>query len=84
MTIQSDKELQEFIDRKTSIDYRDKEVQKKTIISHDMGSEITLYDWPHRYDSPAGEILTIEEVNKMLLDDFIESFTVFMGEGLDV
>jgi hypothetical protein len=83
MTEKSDKELQEFILLKQTLDYTDEETQKRMIISHDMGAEISLYAWIHRYDSPAGEILTIAEVNKILADDFMEAFTEYMREGLD-
>jgi hypothetical protein len=82
MTNKSDIELQEWIQEHQAPDYANEEVQKRTIIGHDMGSEISLYAWIHRYDNAeSASILSLDEVSKLLADEFRGSFIEEMTNG---
>ena len=78
MTIKSDKELQDFINSQDK-NYYDEEVQKSTIIAHDVGASITLYDWIHRNDEPLIECAPPDW--QALNDAWVEEFRRLMLEG---
>lgn len=82
MTIQSDKELQEWIESQRAIDYTTEYVQKRTILSYEQGGNITLYDWIHRYDnSEPAYIVDLDDVSADWVIKFRKAFTEAVNNG---